>query len=266
MTRPFLQNDAGRHLLRNELAQQIDHAIAESTETLAYYVDENRRDPDAVGGATLAVKYLPVKYAQTYAMAPNRGFYIGPNAYTWGRGVYVAGVQEPTSTAIYGRIGVVATYDPTAWRAFDARPPANRKLYVRWLQAQPAYEDAVLTVHSEHFLHQLRNRFREQFAIDVVMFHPDEADRHGWYTLPTDTWLAVSDWNPRLPGTLADGYSPTFHDCRLTVLADEEFDIDTPPTTRTPYLALHPGPRRQPGNAGMVRAAYAAGEVVRLLA
>jgi hypothetical protein len=89
------------------------------------------------------------------------------------------------STAIYGRAGVVSWFDPVGWRAFDARDPANEDLYLRWLQAQPVYRDAVLTVHSNQWLHQLRNFFREEFDIDVVLFHPDERDVRGWYTNPT---------------------------------------------------------------------------------
>jgi hypothetical protein len=263
MARPEPAHDQGRRLLPPGLEQEIEDAVQASTATFASYAADNRPLVADRDGQALAIKYVPVAHAQAYRMQPNRGLYIGSNAYTWGRGVYVVGVEHPTSTAIYGRVGVVSRYDGGGWRAFDARDPANKALYIRWLQAQPTYEDAILTVHSEHFLHQLRNRFREQFTVDVVMFYPDEADRYGWYTQPDDTWLAVTDWNPLLSGVLADGYSMRFYGCALTIVIEEEFKVDDPATTRTPYLALNPGPRMHPANPAVIRNAYANGEIVR---
>ena len=148
----------------------------------------------------------------------------------------MTGVQEPLSTATYGRTGIVATVDPKDWSAFDARVEANEALYVDWLHHQPDYREAVLTVHADYWLHQFRNLFREQFAIDVVLFHPDEFDSFRWYTLPGDTWLAVSDWTP--DGYLADGYSSRFVDPRLTILIEEDFKVDDPALTRTRLLRI----------------------------
>ena len=118
----------------------------------------------------------------------------GEKDYTWGRAVYVTGVQEPLSTAIYGRVGVVGYFEPTpAWRVFDARDDDKADLYLEWLQLQSDYRDAILTVYTNHWLHGLRNDFREEFGIDVVLCNADEHDELKQYTHDSDTWLCVSD-------------------------------------------------------------------------
>ncbi len=203
---------AGAALLPAWLRADIEKAISDSAAAWEAFVDANRASS---GQPPLAVKYVPCKYASTY-QGPNNGLFIGSSNFTWGRGVYVTGVEEPLSTAIYGRVGVVSKFDAVDWKAFDARDAAHVQLYLQWLHFQPDYPEAVLTVHSDHWLHEFRNSFREQFDIDVVLFHPDEKDGFGWYTNPMHTWLAVSDWES--PGKLASNYSLRFqdapaHDC-----------------------------------------------------
>ena len=173
--------------------------------------------------------------------------------------MYVTGVEEPLSTAIYGRVGVVSRFDPVSWKAFDARDLANVDLYLQWLHLQPDYPEAVLTVHSDHWLHQFRNTFREQFNIDVALFRPDEKDLPGWYTNSMHTWLAISDW--QMPGKLAEGYSARFHDARLTIVAEEEFTPNDPALTRLPQLALSGTGPIAPTN---VRQAYSNHQIVRV--
>jgi hypothetical protein len=209
----------------------------------------------------LAVKYVESKYAASYKSS-NAGLYVGANNYTWGRGVYVTGVSQPLSTAIYGRAGVVARFDPVGWKAFDARDPANEALYLRWLRAQPVFPEAVLTVHAEYWLNELRNHFREQFQIDVVLFRPDEKDRYFWYTQATDTWLAVSEWASA--SRLATGVSSRFQHARLTVLVEEEFAVDTPALTRSPRFAISSASPTSPTLTTLVRHAYATGDLVRV--
>jgi hypothetical protein len=170
----------GSALLPRALSSDIRDAIEDSGYAWTQFVSDNLEDQGLPEGPSLAVKYVPSRYATTYR-STNLGLFIGSSNFTWGRGVYVTGVQEPLSTAIYGRVGILARFnDPGNWTCFDARNPANGALYLQWLQAQVDYPEAVLTVHSDHWLHQLRNLFREQFQIDVVLFHPDEADRPGW--------------------------------------------------------------------------------------
>ncbi|MGW2142508.1 hypothetical protein ACWCW2_42500, partial [Streptomyces sp. NPDC001773] len=149
---------SGAAMVPRDLCQEITDAIKTSETAWLAFVDDNR---EAARGHPLAVKYVPARYAATY-QKPNKGLFIGSSNFTWGRGVYVTGVQEPLSTAIYGRVGVVTRFDPSGWKAFDARDHANEQLYLRWLHTQPDYPQAVLTVHSNYWLHQFRNLFREQ--------------------------------------------------------------------------------------------------------
>lgn len=251
---------AGALLLPPTLRSDIEAAIDASQASWSVFVSTN------AGGAAsaaqpLAVKYVPSAWAATYKQ-PNQGLFIGSKNYTWGRGVYVTGVEEPLSTAIYGRVGIVARFDPTDWRVFDARDQVNRDLYLRWLHAQVDYPDAVLTVHSDYWLHEFRNLFREQFRIDVILFRPDEMDLQRWYATPSDTWLAVSDWQSS--GRLAEGYSSRFFDARMTILIEDEFVPDKPALTRSAQLIVSGSAPVPAGLPGQVRAAYAGGGIERV--
>ena len=254
----------GRALLPRWLDKEIEDAIEDSADEWNNFVARNKAGPDAppkIAGFPLAVKYVPTKRASDY-FGSNKGLYIGADNFTWGKAVYVTGVDQALSTAIYGRVGVVSWFKPSnpdkdgnevPWRAFDARDPDKARLYLIWLHLQKHYKDAILTVHSNHWLHKLRNTFREQFRIDVVLCKPDEVDKHGWYTKPTDIWLGVSDW--LRPGVLAGGskktaknYSQRFHDVRLTIVPEEEFTADDPALTRSPQFALSKAAPRPPSN------------------
>jgi hypothetical protein len=260
----------GAALLLPTLRDEIEAAIADSTDADDWkeFVETNRTPLDVdhpSKGFPLAVKYVPSKRASDY-LSHNDGLYIGSDNFTWGKAVYVTGVHQPLSTAIYGRVGLVSWFNPNNWKVFDARLDANKKLYLTWLHSQQHYDDAILTVHSNHYLHTLRNAFREQFNIDVVICSPDETDIHGWYTTPRDIWLGVSDWLS--PGVLAGGskdtaknYSKQFHDVRLTIIPEEEFTPDNPALTRTPQFALSKAAPQTPAN---VRHAYWNNSFVRV--
>ncbi len=254
----------GRALLHRWLDDAIEKAIRDSADEWDNFVNRNRagRDaPPALVDFPLAVKYVPSIRASEY-LRPNRGLYIGSDNFTWGKAVYVTGVDEPLSTATYGRVGLVSWFIPynldedgnrVAWRAFDARDPNKARLYLMWLRRQKNYRKAILTVHSNHWLHKFRNLFREQFKIDVVLCNPDETDNRGWYTKPADTWLCVSDWLS--PGVLAGGsqdtaknFSNRFYDVRLTIVPEEEFTPDNPALTRTPRFALSNAAPKTPIN------------------
>jgi len=80
----------------------------------------------------------------------------------------------------------------------------------------------VLTVHSTYVNHSLRNKFRKQFRIDCVLFHPDqEAEVHT--DRSAHVWMAVTDWNARnrIKTTMSDRLARA----RFVVLIDEEFDL-----------------------------------------
>jgi hypothetical protein len=254
----------GATLLPDSLRAAIEAAIDESATAWERWLDDNRSDPLAPDSRPLAVKYVPSRYAASY-LIPGAKLVIGSSNFTWGRGVYVTGVEEPLSTAIYGRAGIVSTFDPKGWKVFDARSAANEALYLDWLQHQADYREAVLTVHADYWLHRFRNFFREQFAIDAVLFHPDEFDSLGWYTRSDDTWLAVSDWTS--DGYLSEGDSYVFIDPRLTILIEEDFKVDNPALTRLPLLRISGGGPSASVRAGLpslVRDAYRRSDLERV--
>jgi hypothetical protein len=99
------------------LPPDIEAVITDSAPAWDTFVEANR---GSSGGDPLAVKYVPSKHAPKYRLVPNDGLFIGSNNFTWRRGVYVTGVEEPLSTAIYGRAGVVSWFDPVGWKASPA--------------------------------------------------------------------------------------------------------------------------------------------------
>jgi hypothetical protein len=258
-----MAGSSGSALLKARLRTAIEDTVVGSGPAWSAFVTDNLEDRAAGTGLPLAVKYVPAAYAGAYRK-PNRGLFIGAGYFTWGRGVYVTGVEQPLSTAIYGRAGVVSRFDPAGWRCFDARDRVNQDLYLEWMHAQVAYRDAALTVHSNYFLRKLRNLFREQFQIDVVMFRPDEKDRPGWYTRHDDTWLVVSDWTSRrmLSGAR---FSSRFTDASLALMVEEEFRADRPAMTRSPLIAMRGTAPLSGGLPELVRDAYAHDWVVRVL-
>ena len=75
-------------------------------------------------------------------------------------------------------------------------------------------------MHSTHANHLLRNRFREDFKIDCILFNPDqEAEIH------TDrahhVWMAVTDWASN--GSIETSFSQRLSNARFVVLIDEDF-------------------------------------------
>jgi len=169
------------------------------------------------------IKFVNSRWASTYASPAPLKISENP-ALTWGTATYVTPLAFPLSSALYGRIGLVSEFDPTNWKVFDATNPANRMVYVRWVQAQPAFSDLVLTVHSTYTNHFFRNKFRKDFRIDCVLFHPDqEAEVH------TDrgqhVWMAVTDWKGRRQ--IDSKMSKRFAQARFVVLIDEDFALET---------------------------------------
>lgn len=172
------------------------------------------------------IKFVNSRWAAAYEKSAPLYISTTP-ALTWGTATYVTPLKFPLSSALYGRIGLVSKYDPSAWRIFDATRPAARAAYVSWIQAQPAFRRLVLTVHSTHANHLLRNRFREKFQIDCVLFRPDQkAELHT--DLQRHVWMAVTDWtaNPdRAKRKITTGESACFSNSRFTVLIDEDFAL-----------------------------------------
>lgn len=238
-----------------DLEERIDEAVTVFPDgRLEGLVDDSL---DEAGQMPLAIKYIPARYART----ATTGLRIsGTAGFTWGDATYVAPLAFPISTAIYGRVGVVAGFRPAGWRVFDATVPTNQALYMAWAQAQPRSQQLLLTMHAQLANRFLRNLFRTAFAIDCVLFHPDQRNR--WYTDPTDVWMAVSDWGA---GTLLrTGASGRFVNARMTVLVEEEFEPVGHDLRRRTLIGPR-SPRTPNASAtGLIRRAYAAGGVVHL--
>ena len=169
-----------------------------------------------------AIKFVKSQWATEY-LSPTRLRISRTPALTWGTATYVTPLAFPLSSALYGRVGLVTDFDPTAWKVFDATDPAARASYVSWVRAQPAFQDLILTVHATHANHYLRNRFRTDFRIDCVLFHPDqEAEIH------TDKgrhiWMAVTDWTDK--DDIDEEMSNRLRNARFTVLIDEDFALE----------------------------------------
>jgi hypothetical protein len=170
---------------------------------------------------TFAIKFVASKWADTYVSSAPLKISETP-ALTWGTATYVTPIAFPLSSALYGRVGLVMEFEPSAWRIFDATTTAAQMAYVRWARAQPCYTDLLLTVHSTQANHLLRNAFRTAFRIDCVLFHPDqEAEAHT--DLVHHVWMAVTDWTPSL--TIESRYSRRLSNARFSVLLDEEFEL-----------------------------------------
>lgn len=168
-----------------------------------------------------AIKFVPSKWAARY-VSPGQLKISETPALTWGTATYVTPLAFPLSSALYGRVGLVTPFAPENWRVFDATQASARAAYVNWVRAQPSFSDLVLTVHSTHANHLLRNQFREDFQIDCVLFHPDqEAEIH------TDrgnhVWMAVTDWTAAQ--TIECGMSGRLAAAKFVVLIDEDFAL-----------------------------------------
>jgi hypothetical protein len=216
----------------------------------------------------LVIKYISPAYANAYHQ-PGQNLFISVSpGFTWGRATYVTPLAFPTSTAIFGRVGIVAGFNPyyrhREWRTFDATVADNERLYLRWLQTRPLYRRFAVTAHSGYIAQMLRDAFRRNYEIDCVLFRPDQSNPR--YTkIQSDVWMAVTDWQP-MPGgrkAIAMGHSEQFIEPRITVLIEEEFKDQMGGIHRTGLLNLTAAPF-DPDLADKIFHAYNKGEIVRI--
>lgn len=215
-------------------------------------------------GAPLCIKYVPTKYAGKYFNPGGRLRISSNTGFTWGTGTYVAPLSYPLSSAIFGRVGVVATFDPGAWRVFDATDQAKAQLYVEWLQRQRGYHEALTTMHSALEFHLLRDTFRTRFQIDCVIFRPDQT--HAQYTTRNDVWMNVTDWTPSRQIKVGQSAES---DCLLNPLAcvivEEEFNDDDT-GRREAHLGLTVPPGRPTADVARIVHAYETNGIERVSA
>ena len=210
------------------------------------------------------MKYTAAKWSSGYRSGA--GIRISDSAgFTWGTGSYVTPIAYPYSSAIFGRVGVVAQFDPHGWKVFDATATAAQDLYLAWLRYQPMARQATLTTHSALYNHFLRDRFREHYGIDCVLFAPDQTNPV--YTRGGDVWMAVSDWRKQ-PGRrrLATGESAMFKNTKLTVLVEEEFEDRLHGLERAALLNLTSRPPAPAATTAAIAQAYAQDAIVRIRA
>jgi hypothetical protein len=175
------------------------------------------------GKEPLAIKYIPARWSNVYHRPGQKLKISDTPGFTWGRATYVTSLTFPLSTAIFGRAGVIARFNPYKWRTFDATVTENRELYIRWLQAQPLYQRFVLSAQSAYISQLLRDSFRLRYRIDCVLFRPDQSNPRYTKTA-SDIWMAVTDWTPMQRPRIATGSSERFQEPRLTVVIEEEFE------------------------------------------
>lgn len=220
---------------------------------------------DPSGQHPLAIKYVPVKYAKTYGQAGAKLKVSTSLGFTWGTGTYVVPTTFPISTAIYGRVGVVAQLDPTGWKVLDATHPSVQALYLEWIRFQPLYGVLTLTMHAALANQFLRDMFRTVYEIDCVLFRPDQMNLH--YTSFSDVWMNVTDWTgPPASRSIDSTYSARLANPLRTVLVEEEFESVWHDVGRQTLIGpLTP----RPSNTTLqqqVAQAYARKQLVRLLA
>ena len=248
----------------------VPHRISRAVERhiTRYSTSRLRRLVDQVG-APLAVKYVEPRWLREYPFPGDAGHPGGrlkistSLGYTWGTATYVAPLAFPLSSAIYGRAGIVARFDPlepSEWRVFDATDPDAQESYLQWLERQALFPLLALTVHSQLMNQLMRDAFRVAFNIDCVLFAPDQVDilpvaGYQGYTQPSDVWMAVSDWQPG--GGLRGDFSLRLQNARFTILVAEEFEPVSHDLVYTPLIGTT-APSSS-GLAGTIRSAYEGG-------
>jgi len=191
-------------------------------------------------GSPLVIKYIPARYAMDYQTAKTTQLRISNTAgFTWGDGTYVSPLAFPISTAVFGRIGVVAKFDPTAWKVFDATTDQHQDYYLQWAALQPLFRRATLTALSPYYNQKLRNLFRIAFDIDCVLFPPDQSNPV--YNNSSDVWMNVTDWTIDLntgERRIATGNSALFAEPKISAIIEDEFYDDLGGTLRRAMLAF----------------------------
>ncbi len=197
----------------DELERAVETHIASSNANAPGIlgVDANR---------LIVIKYLPasrlddaIKQQHLYA-AERAGF-------TWGDALYVAPVNFPRTTMMYGEVGVVGTYDTSSARMFDASDPTAISLYQEWITWQtPDYLELTTTVHADLANRTLRNEFRNRFQIDCILFRPDEHCLD-YVDSTSDWWLAITHWDATR--RVGSGFSKVITGLKWCVIRPESF-------------------------------------------
>ncbi len=175
---------------------------------------------------TWVLKFIPPRYLGSFLQSKLLAVSATPG-FTWGDGVYVTPICNPYSTMMYGRAGILGRIDAAMIdRVFDASIGAGVDLYQEWIQYGVfLFRQLTTTIHGNIANRILRNWFRRRFAIDIVVFPPDQFNR-AYVNQTKDRWFVISDWTN--VGPQAHGQRPTLsrkvEDCEWVAIVQEEFE------------------------------------------
>ncbi len=224
-----------------DVEKDIEDWLATSTATWSRQFVES--------GGVWALKFISPRFLAGFLKSKKMTISATPG-FTWGDGVYVAPLENPYSTMIYGRAGIMGRIPWTIQsKVYDACQTRGVELYQEWIQYfRGMYRFLTTTVHANLANRALRNAFRRKFAIDVVSFPPDQFNRV--YVDPVrDCWLVVSDWQnlgPQAPGQRPINSSRIL-DCEWVAMVEEEFQESV---WRVHYLELFGSVLHAPGKGG----------------
>lgn len=173
------------------------------------------------------IKYFHPKFLEGFIAKPHLKV-SNTSGFTWGDGVYVTPLEFPKSGMMYGRVGVLGWYDTSGRKIYDAISNRGLELYQEWITHQVVlYRELTITVHAEIANRLLRNRFKNEFEIDLVYFRPDEEGYHpnlnAFYTDKyKDIWLAITDRLALNKKSLS--FTQEILDCRWVSVLMNEFE------------------------------------------
>ena len=200
-----------------QLEEDVERWVTKSQERFRGCLDRNNR--------FWVFKCFPPRYLAEFMERKQLVVSTSPG-FTWGDGVYVVPLRHAYSAMIYGRIGVMGWIACTnSTRIYDASDPHGISLYQRWIQFKPGwYRLLTTTVHSQLANRWLRNAFRRRFALDLVLFRPDEFNR-AYVDPAVDRWCVTFEFSEPV-GSTATGFSASIRECEIVAIGTEEFDVD----------------------------------------
>lgn len=221
-----------------ELVKDIEQWIADSADFMQNNLSESIKMKE--GRKCLGVvKYFKADYLEGFLTGNNRKkiFISSTAGFTWGDGVYLTPLQFPRSGMMYGRVGVLGWFKVDAKRVYNAIDYRGISLYQEWITHHIVlYRMLTTTIHSETINRKLRNHFKSQFNIQVVVFRPDELAK-GYVDKNKDIWLVISEQSGLRVSE--SGFSTQVENCEwVSVIGDEFKQI---PFGRRPLLSSHIG-------------------------
>lgn len=169
------------------------------------------------------IKYLPARFLSG-VLSTQRLFASATPGHTWGDAVYVAPIECPLTTMMYGAAGVVGWLSASGMRFFDATNPKSLALYQEWISYfSDLFRQLTTTVHANQANRELRNKFRSRFGIGCVLFRPDEPCP-SYVDSDQDSWLALTHWNTA--GLVGYGPSQAVRDLRWCAIGTDSFEPD----------------------------------------